>query len=127
MKITTIIFRILTGLVLLVLGADKLFDFVPKPEEAFAGDLGIYMTGLITSKYIFPTLGILEMMIGISFLSGRFLALFATFLAPISYCIVMTHLIFDIAGGVPAYIVLIGNVLVFINQKDKFSEMLKMK
>ena len=59
----TTIIRIALGLALLVFGANKLFAFIPM--EAPTGSAGDFMSSLNATGYIFPVLGVLEMIIGI--------------------------------------------------------------
>jgi hypothetical protein len=78
------------------------------------------MGGLVANAYILPTVAVVEILAGVSFLTNKFVPLAALILAPISFSIVATHLLFDPAGTAPALIVLIANVLLFVKYKERF-------
>jgi uncharacterized membrane protein YphA (DoxX/SURF4 family) len=88
--------RILLGLVFTVFGLNGFFHFIPQPPPppaaaAFAGAL--FATG-----YFFPMLKSVEVAAGLLLLSGRFVPLALTVLAPIVVNIVFFHAFLAPAG-----------------------------
>jgi putative oxidoreductase len=108
----TKIIRIVLGLALLVFGANKLFHFIPM--EAPTGAAGEFMNSLGKTGYLFPIVGVLEMIIGILLLLKKWVAFALVLLAPISINILLFHLFLDIPGLSFALVVVVFNsVLIF--------------
>jgi len=100
-----VITRGLLGLIFTVFGLNGFFQFIPQPPspaaaQAFAG-------ALAASGYFFPLLKGVEVASGILLLSGRFVPLALTVLAPIIVNIVAFH-IFLAPGGLPLAVLLVG-------------------
>lgn len=115
--------RYLIGVLLIVFGANKFFQFIPMqpmPEAAQA-----YMMGLGGAWYFFPLLGLSEVAVGLSFVFNKYVNLALLILAPIAINMVGFHLAFDIAGGIPAYFVFIGGLALGWSRCDQFKEVLK--
>ena len=55
--------RVVLGIVLIVFGANKFFNFMPMPP--MEGDAATFMKGLGVSGYMFPLLGIIEILVGL--------------------------------------------------------------
>lgn len=98
----TKIVRIFLGAVLVLLGLNKLFEFVPTP----AGDL-IESFGRV--DYIFPVVAALEIIIGIMLLAKKWIAFALILLAPIAINILLFHIYLDFAGIIPAILIAILN------------------
>ena len=98
----TKIVRIFLGIILIVSGLNKLFEFVPTP----AGDL-IESFGQV--DYIFPVVAIMEILIGTLLLAKKWVAFALILLAPIAINILLFHLYLDFSGIVPAILVAVLN------------------
>ena len=72
--------RVLLGALFLVFGANKLVPFMPMPELPAAA--GPFVGGLASTGYFFPLLGSIEVVMGALLISGRFVPLALTVLAP---------------------------------------------
>lgn len=98
--------RILLGLVFTVFGLNFFFGFfeMPPPEPQAAQD---FMGGLIGSGYFFNFLKITESVCGILLLSGFFVPLALTVLAPVILNITFFHVFLD-PSGLPLAIVLVA-------------------
>ncbi|TDP60279.1 DoxX family membrane protein [Flavobacterium dankookense] len=108
----TKIARIVLGLMLLVFGANKFLYFIPM--EAPTGSAGEFMNSLNTTGYIFPVVGILEVIIGVMLLLKKWVAFALILLAPISINILLFHLFLDIPGLLFALlIVVINSILIY--------------
>lgn len=103
----TKIVRIALGLALLIFGANKFLHFIPM--EAPTGDAGVFMNSLGASGYMFPIVGVLEVIIGIMLLMKKWVAFALTLLAPISINIMLFHLFLDLPGSPVALLILVFN------------------
>ena len=90
----TKIVRIVLGVALVVFGANKFLHLIPM--EAPTGSAGDFMNSLGATGYVFPIIGVLEVMIGILLLMKKWVAFALILLAPISINIVLFHLFLDI-------------------------------
>jgi len=105
----TKIVRIALGLALVVFGANKLFRFIPM--EAPTGSAGDFMSSLNATGYIFPVLGVLEVIIGTMLLLKKWVAFALILLAPISINILLFHLFLGISGLPVAIVILLFNAI----------------
>lgn len=108
----TKIVRIALGLALVVFGANKFLHFIPM--EPPTGAAGEFMNSLGATGYIFPVVGMLEVVIGALLLLKKWVAFALILLAPISINILLFHLFLDIPGVAVALLVTVFNgVLIF--------------
>ena len=108
----TKIARIVLGLLLLIFGANKFLHFIPM--DAPTGSAGEFMNSLGATGYIFPVVGILEVMIGAMLLLKKWVAFALILLAPISINILLFHMFLDIPGiSVALLIVIINSILIY--------------
>lgn len=108
----TKIARIVLGLMLLVFGANKFLHFIPM--EAPTGTAGEFMNSLGATGYIFPVVGILEVIIGAMLLLKKWVAFALILLAPICINILLFHLFLDIPGlSFALLIVVINSILIY--------------
>lgn len=96
--------RVALGLVFVVFGANYFLEFlpVPPPEGAAATFLG----GLAATGYFFPLLKATEVLAGLALLSGRFVPLALTVLAPIVVQIAAFHTL--LVPGPAMVVLLVG-------------------
>ncbi len=108
----TKIVRMLLGLVLIVFGANKFLHFIP--AEPLTGAAGEFMNSLGATGYIFPVVGIFEVIIGGLLLFKKWVAFALILLAPISINILLFHLFLDIPGlGVALLVVVFNAILIY--------------
>lgn len=81
MKIAALICRILLGLLFLVMGLNKLHPFIPAPPMP-PSDMATW-SQLMVSHHWMTVVGVFESVGGLLLLSGRFVPLGLTLLAPI--------------------------------------------
>lgn len=89
MKIAVIIVRTLVGLMFLFASITYFLNLVPQPE--MAGRPKVFMDGLAASGYIMPVVKTLELLCGLAFVSGRFVALAIVLIFPIAINILLVH------------------------------------
>jgi len=59
----TLLVRVVLGILLVVFGSNKFLHFIPLPSPT--GSAGDFMNSLGATSYIFPIVGILEVIIGV--------------------------------------------------------------
>jgi len=110
----TLVVRILLGLILVVFGANKFFNFMPMPP--MEGAPGEFMGALVKSGYMFPLIGFTEVVAGILLLINKWKGLALIFAAIISVNIVMFHLALAPAGiGLAAVVAVLNSILMYAN------------
>jgi putative oxidoreductase len=125
MKIAIIIARVLLGLPFLVFGLNHFFPFIPHPPmDGVALD---YMMGLTKVGYFWPLLRGLEILIGISLISGRFVPLSLAVLAPISLHIFLFHA-FIMAANLPLAVIIIAlHIFLIVKYWEYYNQIFTMK
>lgn len=118
----TLIARILLAIIMLVFGVNKFANFLPPPE---LNEAGMAYFEAIASANVLNVIGVLEILTGLAFLSGRYVSLALIVNAPIAFNAFLFHASLDIAGiGPSALWMVLVSVLLYAN-KDKFTEVLK--
>ena len=108
----TKIVRILLGIMLVVFGANKFLHFIPM--DAPTGEAGNFMNSLGATGYVFPVVGVFEVMIGLMLLLKKWVAFALILLAPISVNILLFHLFLDIPGvGVALLVTFFNGILIY--------------
>lgn len=118
----TLVLRILLGLIMVVFGANKLYEFMPMPE--MEPSLGIdFYNSLVSTGYFLTFLGIIEVIGGLLLFSKKYAALGAVVLMPITANIFMYHITIAHEGIFIGIVVLVLNVLIAFASKDKYKEL----
>ena len=108
MKIAIIIVRTLIGLLFLFASITYFLNVVPPPE--LTGKVKVFMDGLAASGYIMPVVKAFELLCGLAFVSGRFVALAVVVIFPITVNILLVHAVL-IPAGLPVAIPLFAGIL----------------
>jgi uncharacterized membrane protein YphA (DoxX/SURF4 family) len=115
--------RLALGAIFTVFGLNGFLHFLPMPTPS--GLAAEFMGGLGASGYFFPLLKGTEVVAGLLLLSGRFVPLALTVLAPIVVNIVGFHAFLAPAGmALPLVIVALGVYLAY-TERRVFSPMLR--
>ena len=110
----TRIVRITLGTGLVVFGANMIHPFLPLDQPDRNTAAGEFINSLGATGYIFPVVGVLEVLIGIMLLLKKWVAFALILLAPISINILLFHLFLDIPGlSIAVLIVVFNAVLIF--------------
>lgn len=118
MKIATLIVRILIGALLLFASLSYFFKFGEQPEPI--GDMKTVMAGFIAAKYLLPVAKLVELLCGLSFLTGKFIKISAILLVPISLNILLIN-VFLMPEGTPiAAILFLGNLFLIYRNWDSY-------
>ena len=119
-----LVVRILFGLMFINSGLNKIFQYMPMPEGMTESMLNLYMA-FVESGWLIPLLAVAEIIGGILFIVPKFKAFGAIIIFPVVVGILCTHLVNDRAGLPIAIVLLVINVWVIIDNKDKYMHMIK--
>ncbi len=125
MKIAATIARYLLALMFLVFGLNGFLNFIPQPPppSQLAGQffMAVSMSHFMVLVFAVQIVG------GLLLLSGRFLPLALTILAPVIVNILNYHLTMDPRGVVPGLLAAVLWFLVFFPLRSSFSALLQSK
>ncbi len=124
-SIATKAIRILVGLLLVIAGVSKLVPMSPPPPHNEAATA--FMTALVATGYLMPIIAVTEIFAGVCFVLGRFVALAAVVLVPISLNIVLFHALLDPSGAAPGFFVGAANIYLLAVSFPKYQDMLMPK
>lgn len=120
-KITMVV-RYLLGALLLFGGINKFVPLAPQPEHNEAATA--FLTALVATGYLMPLVGIVELVCGAAFVSGRFVAAAAIVLAPVALNIVLLHALLDPSGAGPGFFVGAANLWLLFANLPKYRDLL---
>ncbi len=115
--------RLIAGSILLFFGLNKFVGFIeihPKTVE-----MGAVMMGLVQSVYIIKLAAVIEIIAGMSFIVNKYTALMAVVLMPVMLNAFLLHLFLDPAGIGGAALILALTLLIMIENKDRYRDILK--
>jgi putative oxidoreductase len=117
--------RIGLGLVFATFGLNKLLPFLPQPP--ISGAPAQFFGALFATGYMIPLIALTEIVAGLMLLSGRFVPLGLTLLAPVIVNILGFHL-FLAPGGVGLPVVVLAlELYIAWTYRDAFAPMLRMR
>ncbi|MDN5201527.1 DoxX family membrane protein [Fulvivirgaceae bacterium BMA10] len=119
----TLVARILLGLMLLLFGLNKFFQFMPPFE--MTGAPKDFMDALVASGYIMTVVAIVEVGTGLLLVINKYVPLALLLLAPITVNIILFHVFLDIATIGGGLIIAILQVYLLFAYKEKFSGVLQ--
>ncbi len=118
MRIVSTIARYVLGLMFTVFGLNGFLHFLPTPP--LHGIAGQYMQVLGTSHYLVLVF-LLQLVSGLLFLSGRYVPLALTLIAPVIVNILLYHGLMDPAGIVPGAFAALCWLAVFVSVRSAFA------
>lgn len=114
----TLVLRLLLGLILFVMGANKFFHFLPMPP--MEGPPADFMGALIATGYMFPLIAITEIVAGALLILNKWIGLALIFASIMSVNIILFHLVLDPAGIAMGAVVAISTVILIYANWNKF-------
>ena len=118
MKIATLIVRILIGVLLLFASLSYFFKFGEQPEPV--GDMKTVMDGFMAAKYVLPIAKVVELICGLSFITGKFMKISSVILVPITLNILLIN-VFLMPEGIPiAAALFLGNLFLIYRNWDSY-------
>jgi len=121
MRVFTIIVRILIGLLLIFGSVVYFLKLFPVPE--MTGDLKTFNEGMDASHYLMPFVKGVELLCGLSFLTGKFVKITAIMLLPISINIVLVHLFLDPKNIAAGIILFVANIFIIYRNWDSYKHL----
>ena len=113
--------RLLLGAILLVFGINKFANFMPMPLE---GEALTYFNAL-AEQGVLKVVGIVEIIVGLLLLIGKYVPLALLLFAPIAVNIIMFHLAVDPKGIAAGAFVTIATIYLMFQYKSKFDSVLE--
>lgn len=108
MKIATIIVRVLIGALLLYASISFFLKLMPEPVTN--GDFKAFQLGLVASTYLMPLAKAIELLCGLSYVSGKYVTLANIIILPITINILLINY-FLVPEGLPIAIAMfLGNL-----------------
>lgn len=107
------------GLLFIFASVVVLFNLVPPPPEQ-PERVRIFMEGVNATGYLLPLIKITELVCGIAFVSGRFVALASVVIAPVIVNIFLFHLLVDRSGLPVAVFLVLANLFVAYANREKY-------
>ena len=108
MKITTIVIRVLIGLMLLFASVSFFLKLVPEPVTT--GDFKAFQVGLIASTYLMPLAKAVELLCGLSYVTGRYVTLANILIMPITINILLINYFLSPEGLPIGIAMFLGNI-----------------
>lgn len=123
MKIATLIIRILLGAFMVFASVAYFFELFD--TEAPTGNLLTFMNGIMASKYLLPLAKAVELIVGLSLLSGKFMKVTLLALLPISINIFLIHTVTQVSEVPVAIFVLGANLFLIYAHWDSYKGLFK--
>ena len=123
MKIATLIIRILLGAFMVFASVAYFLELFE--AEAPTGNLLTFMNGVMASKYLLPLAKAVELIVGLSLLSGKFMKVALLALLPISINIFLIHTVTQVSEVPVAIFVLGANVFLIYAHWDSYKGLFK--
>tara|TARA_R110000868_G_scaffold116636_4_gene310257 strand:- start:589 stop:972 length:384 start_codon:yes stop_codon:yes gene_type:complete len=113
------ILSLVFGLMFINAGLNKFFNYMPVPDDLPEG-MFIVMEAFMTIGWLFPLVGIFEIVGGVLFIFSKTRALGAIVIFPIMVGILLTHIL-NAPSGLPIGVILfIINLWIVFENKDKY-------
>jgi putative oxidoreductase len=123
MKIAATVARYLMGLIFLIFGLNKFFNFIPAGPMP-GGVAGQFMNIMIATKYLMMV-GVFEGVSGILLLFNRFVPLALAFLAPVIVNVLWVNLTMTPQASGPGLLVAVCWALVYWRHRAAFAPLYK--
>lgn len=126
MKYAVVIVRTLIGLMFLFASITYFIDFgIPQPE--WSGKTKTFMDGLVASGYILPVAKIFELLCGLMFISGRFVALAVILIFPIALNILLINAVHQPSGLPFVAPLFLGILFLAYTERQKYAPLFQSK
>lgn len=123
MKITAVVLRTLMGLLFLFASITYLFKLITPPP--MTGAIKIFNDGLEASRYLMPTVKVIELLCGLAFVTGKFNPLAVLVIFPIVVNIVCINFLLSPEGIPVAIFLIIAETFLIYYHRDSYRPLLK--
>lgn len=125
MKIAIIIIRTLLGLLFLFTSVSYFFHLSPEP--ASTGEFKAFQVGLIASTYLMPLAKAVELLCGLSFVTGKFTTLANLVIFPVTLNILLINYFLTPENLPLAIFVFVGNIFLIFTHWQNYSGLFKIE
>src|SRR5690349_15176617 len=108
MKAAVITVRIILGALFLFSSVAYFLNLIPPGEMSQGAQQ--FFTGMVASKYLLPVVKVIELLVGVALLAGRFVPLATVVIFPITINIVLFHAFLAPEGLIVPIVLLLGNL-----------------
>lgn len=123
MKTATFFIRTVIGILLILVSLAYFFNLMPDLESN--GNFKAFQLGLISSVYLMPMVKIIELLCGISYISGKFVSLSNIMVLPVSINIMFINFFLN-PNGIPlALFVFLGNLFLIYSYRKNYKPLFK--
>jgi uncharacterized membrane protein YphA (DoxX/SURF4 family) len=123
MKIATIIIRIMLGLLFLYTSISYFFHLTPEP--ASTGEFKAFQVGLVASMYLLPLAKAVELLCGLSFLTGKYMTLANIMIFPVTLNILLINYFLTPENLPIAIFVFLGNIFLIFTHWDNYKSLFR--
>ena len=123
MKITTIIIRTLIGLLLLFASVSFFLKLVP--ETVSTGDFKAFQVGLVASTYLMPLAKAVELICGLAYVIGRYVALANIVILPVTLNILLINIFLSPENLPIGLFVFLGNLFLIYRYWDNYKSLFR--
>ena len=123
MKIAILIVRILLGALMVFASLNYFFKFMDEPMPE--GEMLTVMSGFMATKYLFPLVKIVELVAGLTLLTGKFMKLGLLILLPITVNIFFLHALIAPTDLPVAIFVLGANLFLIYAHWESYKDLIK--
>jgi uncharacterized membrane protein YphA (DoxX/SURF4 family) len=118
------VISLLFGLMFINSGLNKLFHYMPMPKDMPENMLKL-MAAFMEIGWLMPLIAVVEIIGGVLFIIPKYRALGAIMIFPIMIGILLTHIINAPSGMPIAIILMVINVWVIIENREKYLPMVR--
>lgn len=123
MKITTIIIRTMLGLLFLYTSVSYFFHLTPEP--ASTGEFKAFQVGIVASMYLLPLAKAIELLCGLSFITGKFMTLANIMIFPVTLNILLINYFLTPENLPIAIFVFVGNLFLIYTHWENYKVLFK--
>lgn len=121
MKAAVITVRIVLGALFLFSSVAYFLNLIP-PGEMSQGAQAFF-TGMVASKYLLPVVKVIELLVGIALLTGKFVPLATVVIFPITINIVLFHAFLAPEGMIVPIVILLGNLFLAYRYRENYQSL----
>ncbi|WPR70991.1 DoxX family membrane protein [Flavobacterium sp. NG2] len=123
MKIATIIIRTMLGLLFLYTSISHFLHLNPTPVSS--GDFQAFQAGLVVSTYLIPLAKTVELLCGLSFVTGKYMTLANLVIFPVTINILLINYFLTPENLPIAIFVFLGNIFLIFTHWENYKGLFK--
>ena len=123
MKIAAIIIRTMLGILFLYTSVSYFFHLTPEP--ATTGEFKAFQLGLLASMYLLPLAKAVELLCGLSFITGKYMTLANIMIFPVTLNILLINYFLTPENLPIAIFVFLGNIFLIFTHWENYKGLFK--